>query len=170
MQDSTLCLDCELHIVAISTMDNPDPLDLLGRKCCNLLLGIADQPQASNATPIGEGDVLAIGFQLPARLLVLDAPVIVLEPGIAFLAWLVGLAVVIEAGDGKPCSISTGLTSLGIETSSKGICFSEYSTIALQVILGDATLVHPQAQAFIADELYYSDSVLDSSILLLGTI
>ena len=30
-----------------------------------------------------------VRFQLPARLLILYAPVIVLEPGKAFLAWLV---------------------------------------------------------------------------------
>src|SRR2546422_7705663 len=98
---STLCLDCELHIVAISTVHNPDPLDLLGRKCCNLLLRIAYQSQTSNTTPIGEGNVLPIRRELPARLLVLHAPVIVLKPGIAFLAGLVVLAVLIEAGNSK---------------------------------------------------------------------
>jgi hypothetical protein len=60
MHDGPLCLDCELYVVAISTMDNPYSLDLLKRKCCNLLLRIADQPQASNTTLIGEGDVLPI--------------------------------------------------------------------------------------------------------------
>ncbi len=93
-----------------------------------------------------------------------------LKSGIAFLAWLVALAVVIEAGNGKPRSISASLPGLGIETSSKGIVFGEYSTIALQIILGDAALVHPQAQAFVADELYDSDSILESSVLLLRTI
>src|SRR6266516_4359730 len=108
MHDGTLCLDSELQIVAISTVDNPDPLDLLKRECSNLLLGIADQPQASHTTPIGEGDVLPIRRELPARLLVLHAPVLVLEPGIAFLAWFVLLALVIETGDSKPCAIGTG--------------------------------------------------------------
>src|SRR6266849_5742619 len=60
MHDDTLCLDCELHIVAISPMYNAYPLDLLKRKCCNLLLGVAYQPQASNTTPVSEGDVLPI--------------------------------------------------------------------------------------------------------------
>ena len=96
-----------------------------------------------------------------------------LEPGIAFLAWFVDLAILIEAGDSKPCSISTGLTSLGIEASSKGIVFSEYSTIALQVILGDPlspALVHPHPQALVTDELYYSDSFIDSGILRFGAV
>ena len=103
--DTSHYLDSELHIVAISTVDNPDPLDLLKRECSNLLLGIADQPQASHTTPIGEGDVLPIRRELPARLLVLNRAVLVLEPGIAFLAWLVVLAIVIEAGNSKPGSI-----------------------------------------------------------------
>jgi hypothetical protein len=65
------------------------------------------------------------------------------------------------------------LTSLGIETSSKGILFGEYSTIALQVVLRNAAppaLVHPQAQALVADELYYSDGSIDSGILRFGAV
>src|SRR5712692_4681544 len=69
MHNDPLSLDPKLHIVAISTVDNPDPLDLPARKCCNLLLRIAYQPQASNTTPIGEGDMLPIRRELPARLL-----------------------------------------------------------------------------------------------------
>lgn len=60
-------------------------------------------------------------FQLPARLLVLDAPIIMLELGIALLAGLVGAAMLIEARDGKPGTVCTGLASLGVEASSKGI-------------------------------------------------
>src|SRR6266853_4178146 len=119
MHDGTLCLDSELHIVAIGSMDNAYPFDLFKRKGCNLLLRIADQPQASNTTPIGEGDVLPIRREPPSRCFVLHAPVLVLEPGITFLAWLVVFALVIEARNGKPGAIGTGLPSLGVETSSK---------------------------------------------------
>src|SRR5438876_9886447 len=94
MHESTLCLDCELDIVAISTMDNPDPLDLLGRKCCDLLLGVANESQMSDTTAVGDGDVLPVWREPPARCFVLNRAVIVLKPGIAFLAWLVVLAVV----------------------------------------------------------------------------
>jgi hypothetical protein len=93
-----------------------------------------------------------------------------LEPGIPFLPWLVIFAVVIEAGDSKPGSVSTGLPRLRIEASGKGICFSEYCTIALQVILGDATLIHPQAQALVSDELYYPNSFIHRRVLRFGAI
>jgi hypothetical protein len=46
----------------------------------------------------------------------------------------------------------------------------DFFTIALQVILGDATLVHPHPQALIANELHYPDSFIESSVLLLGAI
>ena len=57
-----LCLDPELHIVAIGTVYHPHPFDLLGREGFNLLLGIAYQSQASNTTAIGERDVFPIGL------------------------------------------------------------------------------------------------------------
>ena len=58
---------------------------------------------------IREGDVLAVRFQLPARLLVLDGAVVMLETGIAFLAGFVVLAIVIEAFDGEPGARGRGL-------------------------------------------------------------
>jgi hypothetical protein len=51
---------------------------------------------------------------------VLDAPVIMLKRGIALLAGLVLAAMVVEALDGEPGTIGTGLPSLGVETSGKG--------------------------------------------------
>src|SRR5690348_14684034 len=146
-------------------MDNPYPFDLLCRKRCNLLLRVSYQSQASNTTAISECEVLAIGFQLPAGLFVLHASSIVLETWITFLAWLVLLAVVIEAGNSKPCSICTGLTGLGIETNSKGIVFRKNSTIALKIILADTAFIHPQAQTLVSDELHYSDGFVDSHVL-----
>src|SRR3989442_4554719 len=101
----------KLAIVAIGTMHNPDALDLLGGERLNLLLLVAYQPQAANTTPIGEGDVFPVRFDLPAALLVFYGAVIVLELGIALLARLLILAMLVETGNGKPCSISTGLRS-----------------------------------------------------------
>ena len=62
MHNGTLCLDTKLHIVAISPMYNAYSLDLIKRECRNLLLRVAYQPQTSNITPIGEGDVLPVRF------------------------------------------------------------------------------------------------------------
>jgi hypothetical protein len=56
-----------LTIVAIRTLDNPHPFDLLDRKFFDTLPWIADQLQPTNLTAIGEGDVPAIGGEFPAR-------------------------------------------------------------------------------------------------------
>src|SRR5258708_27118479 len=72
MHDGTRCLDPKLHRVAIRTMHDTHPFDLRERKGCNLLLGIPNHPQASNPTPIGQGDVLAIWLNLPPGCFVLD--------------------------------------------------------------------------------------------------
>lgn len=161
-------LDAELAIIAISTMDNPHPFDLLRGECCNLLFGIPDKPQATDATAIREGDVFA--FQFPTALLVLNTPVIVLKFGIAFLAWFLLLAVVIEARNSKPGTVSTGLPCLRIEVVGKRVCFGKGSTGALQIILGETTTIHPQAQTLVADELYDANGFIDSSVLLRRTI
>src|SRR5581483_121224 len=105
-------------------------------------------------------------FDLPASLLVFDAPVIVLELGIALLARFVVLTVGIETGDRQPGSISTGLTGLRVETACKGILFCEDRTVALQIIPVDAPAIHPQAQALVPDELDDPDSVIDGLIVL----
>src|SRR3989442_7950669 len=89
---------------------------------------------------------------------------------IAFLAWLLVLAVVIEAGNRKPGTISRGLTGLGIQVVGKGILMGKLSTIALKIILADAAFIHPQAQALVADELHNPDCFIDSSNLLLRSI
>ena len=93
-----------------------------------------------------------------------------LEFGIALLAWFVRLAVVIEAGDREPSTVATCLTSLRIETSGKGILFGKDGAIAPQVILVDAALIHPQAQALVADELDGANGFLNSAILRFGAI
>src|SRR5438876_12310072 len=93
-----------------------------------------------------------------------------LRPGVTLLARLMTLTVVIEAGNSKPGTIRRSLTCLGIKMRGKGILFGKLSTIALQIVLGDTTFVHPQAQARVADELADSYGFIDSSILLFGTI
>ena len=159
-------IDAELDVVTISTMYNPHPFDLLDRKDFDMLLGIADKPEPTNAAAISEGDVFPIRLYFPPCLLVLDASVLVLEFGIAFLAWLVVLAVLIEAGNSEPRPISRGLTCLGVEVRGKGKFFGQESTVALQIILVGSTSIHPETQALIADELDDPDRFIDSSVLL----
>src|SRR5256885_6397269 len=104
MRNRPLRLYCKLDIVAIGTMHNPYALDLLRGEVLNMLLRIAHQTQAPNPTPIPQGDMFPIRFQLSAGLLVLNASIIMLKLGIVLLPWLVVLAVVIEARDSKPRS------------------------------------------------------------------
>ena len=75
----SLYLNRELAIVAVCSLHDADPLDLLLWKGFNLLLLVAYQAKSSDATPIGEGDVSPIWLKLPARGFVFDAPVIVLK-------------------------------------------------------------------------------------------
>jgi hypothetical protein len=50
-------LDTQLHIISIGAMEDANPLDLFNREGFNVLPRIADQAEASNATPVGEGDM-----------------------------------------------------------------------------------------------------------------
>ena len=68
-----------------------------------------------------------------------------LKLGVALLARLVIEAILIEARDGSPGTVSTGLTSLRIECTGKRVLFSKDGTVALQIIFVDATGIHPQA-------------------------
>src|SRR5213080_2174131 len=88
-----------------------------------------------------------------------------LKLGITLLAWLLHLAVLIEARDSEPRSISTGLTGLRVEASSKGVVAGQHSTIDLQIILGNAAFIHPQAKVLVADELDDTDGLVNRSIL-----
>src|SRR6266446_8839768 len=119
MDDLPSRLHTELDEIAIGTPHDADPFDLLLWESFDLLFLIADEPQTSNAAAVREGDVASIGTQLPARDFVLDGPIIVLKLGIALLAWLLLLAILVEPRDSRPCPICTGLTSLGVETSGK---------------------------------------------------
>ena len=62
-----ICLHRKLDIVAISPLQETDPLDLAGgerfdRPC-------ADQPQCANAVPIGEGEALPIWLRFQPEVL-----------------------------------------------------------------------------------------------------
>jgi hypothetical protein len=89
---------------------------------------------------------------------------------IAFLPWLVMAAVVIEAGDSSPGSISGRLPGLRVEGFGKRIRFGKLGTIALQVIPVEATSIHPEAKACVAHKLRGSDRLLDGAILGVGPV
>src|SRR2546421_7100483 len=165
-----LSLYRKLDIVAVGTMHKAYALDLLGGEGFHVLLGIAHQTQSPDATTIRERDVSAIGLKLPAGLLVLDGAVIMLKAGIAFLPRLVLPTVLIEARDREPGAVSTRLPGLRIEASSKGIRFGKGGAVALKIVLGDGLLIHPKTKTRIADELYYADGLIDSSVLLFVAI
>ena len=93
-----------------------------------------------------------------------------LKTGIALLAWFLGFTIIVETLERLGSTGSRGLTSLGIETSGKGKGVSKYRAIDLQIVLRDVSLIHPQAQALVADELHHADRFIYGSILLLGTV
>jgi hypothetical protein len=126
---------------------------------------MANETQSPNPTAIGEPDMFPIVRELPPRGFVLDAPVVMLKSGIAFLAWFLRLAVLIEAVDRKPSTVCTRLTSLGIETSGKGVFFGKSGTAALQIVLVDAVPIHPQTEALVSDELHYTNGFIYRSVL-----
>ncbi len=156
----------KLAIVAIRPPHEPDPGDLLRGNLCNPLLLAAHEPKPADPTAISEGDVLAVRLHLPARLFVLDTAVIPLETRIALLARLVVFAVVIEAGDSGPRPLSSRLSGLRIEGGGKRIGVCQVRTRPIEIIPGDATRIHPQAQGFIADKLHDPDGFIDCGILL----
>jgi hypothetical protein len=92
-----------------------------------------------------------------------------LEARIALFPWFLGFAVVIKALNSKPCSVSTGLPSLGVEVMSKGILMSKDGTILLQVILG-RVVIHPETETLIANELADANSFINRRVLCLRAI
>lgn len=170
MFDPPLSLNRKLTVVAIRSFDKAHSLDLFKRKGSYRLLFVAHQAQAPNATTIREGDVFAIRIRFPSRRFVLDRTVVVLKARIAFLGGIVVLAVLIEAGDGRPGSISRNLTSLGVEQGCERVLPGQHRTVALQVIFGDTMLIHPLAQALVADELHNANRFINGLIVLLISV
>ncbi len=106
----------------------------------------------------------------PSGLLVLNRAVVVLKLRIAFLPWLVLSAVLVEARDSDPCTVSTGLSSLGIESTSKVELKSQDSAVGLQVVFVDTLAIHPQTYALVADELHNAYRFFNGCTLLLIAI
>src|SRR5215469_13474881 len=107
MGDLPVCLDGNLDIIAVCPLYQANPFYLAeregGKRARFLAAGVgSNQAQRANAHTIREGEMEAIRLQLPARGLVLDRAIIMLEPRIAFLAWLPLAAIFVEAGNGEP--------------------------------------------------------------------
>ena len=164
--DFAFCINTELAIAAICASNNTNTLNHVGGKFLDTLIWIADQFEMANATAITECDVTAIVVKLPPCGFVLDAPVVVLKLGVAFLTRLFVTARLIEARNSKPCAISSRLPSHRIEATSKGVLLGKHFTVSLQVVFGGAWMVHPQPQAFVADELDNANSFINGGILL----
>jgi hypothetical protein len=167
MLNRSLGINTELAVVAVCASDNANTLDLFDWELFHSLVFVPNQLDAANTTAVCEGDVAAI--KLPARGFVLDASIVMLELGIALLAWLLAIASIIEAGDSKPSAISRSLTGHGIEKTSKGVFIGQDSTVGLQVVFRDGRRIHPQPQRLVTDELDRPDSLIDGSILLFAS-
>src|SRR5260370_41417624 len=165
-----LNFDTELAIEAIGTTDDTNPFDILHRKGLDVLFLVSNQAESANSAAIGEGDIFAIIIQLPSSLLVLNRAVIVLKLRIAFLPWLVLSTIGIETINSEPSTISTGLTSLGLWSTGKGKLKRQDSAIGLQVVFVDTIAIHPQAYAFIADELHNTYRLFNACLLFLIAI
>lgn len=170
MLDLALYLDDKLNVVAVGPTDETYPLDLLEGEGGDLLTRIAHKAEATDATTIREGDMPAIRLQLPARLLVLSTPVVMLEGGIALFAGLLFSAIVVEAGDGGPGAGSGGLPCLRVEPPGKGVLAGQLGAEALEVVLAGSTHLHPEVQRLVANELDDANSLLNSGILLLRPV
>src|SRR5258708_37552965 len=127
-------------------------------------------PLEIDTVPIGEDHMTAMVINLPARGFVLDVSIIVLKLGVSFLSRFFILAVLIEARNSKPSGICTGLTSHRVEATSKGGVLSKHFAVGLQVVFGCTRIVHPQPQAFVADELDSANGFVDSGELFLAPV
>src|SRR5262245_20219027 len=153
MLDFSLGLDAKLHIVAICSSDNADPLDILNWEGLDTLLFVPNQTKATYPTTICEGDISTIWVKLPASCLVFHTPVIVLKLWVSLLPRLFVLAILVKPGNSKPRAICTGLTSLGVKSRGERVLFGKYCIGGLQVVFRDILPIHPQAQTLVADEL-----------------
>src|SRR5215472_6144200 len=102
---------------------------------------------------------------MPAGCLVFNGTVVMLKPRIAFLSWLLCSTVLIEASNSKPGTICRCLASLRIETHRKGKIFGKLGAVDLQGIVSNATPIHPELDAFIADELDGANGLINRALL-----
>jgi hypothetical protein len=165
MHDLALGPNPKLDIVPIGTTDNPNALDLREREGFDVLRGIAHQSQASDARAIREREVPAVRFQSPACRFVLYRAVVMLELGIAFLARLLVLTVLIEPLDSKPGARGRGLSCLRVEPLGERVVGSKNGALALQIVLVRPSPIHPTAQALVPDELDNPYRLLDGGVL-----
>ena len=78
-----------------------------------MLIRVANELKAANPTAISEDNMSARGRKLPPRGFLLHASVVSLEPwafrddsGLMHLSWFLLLAIIVEARNSKPCSLS----------------------------------------------------------------
>lgn len=118
MDDSPVCLDDDLRIVAVGTAEEPDPLKLVHREGRD-----ASGLETPDGAPIGKGEVLPLRVQLPAGLLVLDAAPVVLEAWVALLPWHIGTAAGVEATESGPGPVCRRLAGLRVQPGGEGELF-----------------------------------------------
>jgi hypothetical protein len=106
----------------------------------------------------------------PAGCFILARTVIMLKLRETLLARFLLPAIGVEARDGKPGPISSRLSGLGIERTSKGRILGEDGAIRLQIIGVGASHVHPEAKAHVANELDGANGFFNGAILLFGAI
>ncbi len=156
-------LHSELRIITIRTFQNTNALDLREREGFNA--SGPNQPERANAVPIREGEAPPIALQLPARRFVLHRTVVTLKAWVAFLARLLLLAVLVEAGNRLPGSICGGLTRHRVEASCEGEVFSKLRAERLKLIRTHTSRIHPEPKCFVADELHRANGVIDRGLL-----
>jgi hypothetical protein len=110
---------------------------------------------------------LPVWFQRPARRLVFDRTVILLETRVALLARFLLAAVFVEAGDGLPGPVCGGLAGHRIEPGGKGEVFRQVSAERLQVVLTDPTPIYPEPQRLVPDKLRGTNGFIDRMLLVL---
>jgi hypothetical protein len=161
----------ELGIAAVSSLQDAHPLDLI---CVAALQRFeAFELQRSYPKPVTQGQTAARSVQLPACLLVLDATVLLLEPGVAnrFHALL---RFFIEPGNGAPSSFRRGLTGLAPQSGGKRVFGGKDGTELAEVILTNLPpgfpLVHPVSKSLVPDELAYPDALVYRSELLFTAV
>src|SRR5262249_11783043 len=94
--------------------------------------------------PIGEREMPAVGFQLPAGGLVLDTAVVFLETGVALLPGFALATVLVEAGNRLPGTIGGGVPSHGVEMRCEWVVPRKLGAVRLQVVPSDAASIDPQ--------------------------
>src|SRR5579871_6615168 len=74
-------------------------------------------------------------------------------------------AVLVEATDSCPGTVSRRLSGIGVHPGDKRILFRQLCAQSLLLGPADAAPIHPQAQRFVADELDRSEGLVNRSAL-----